>query len=117
MKVWYLAHPVSGDEVSTINNNMNKVLDFLYVLRSIGIHAQAPYYADLAAGIDDKDPVVRRASMDANLRCLAGGYDGLILCGHKMSAGMREEYETFNGPVLNLIGMTTDDIQDIDFRS
>jgi hypothetical protein len=111
MKVWYLAHPVAPDALSSFDNNMNSLLSYIRVLHSIGIHVQAPYYANLAAGLDDNDPEVQRAGIEGNLRCLNGGYDGLVLCGHKMSSGMRQEFESFCGPVLNFIGMTEDDIR------
>lgn len=77
-----------------INLNLQRAMRWLSWLRRSfpGTTFTAPWIASIMAGADDSDPVQRQAGMADNFaiieRC-----DGIVLCGGRISDGMRREME------------------------
>jgi hypothetical protein len=109
-KVLYVAHPVRPTETEfasaeqsisslptmtvAINRNIKKAMAWLSWLRCSFPETTfiAPWIASTMAGADDSDPQQREAGMADNFavveRC-----DGIVLCGGRISSGMRREME------------------------
>ena len=88
MKLFYLCHPVGGD----VPGNIARALRWLSFLRKHerDVVITAPWIPAILAGEDDADPAQR----DRGLRdCVAtvARFDGVILCGGRVSAGMQAE--------------------------
>lgn len=114
MPVWFLAHPVAGDERFTYEDNMGgdvhrsngHVVDLLTLCFRAGFPAIAPYHT-LCLALDDNSENDRTAGMLVGTT-LIKGLGRLILSGHKLSRGMEQEVAaclSVGGHYLNLIGV------------
>jgi hypothetical protein len=89
--VWFLAHPVAGDERFSYADNMAHILTLTRLAALAGVLVIAPYHT-LCLALDDFSAVERAIGVrisDATVRHLGR----LILSGHKRSAGMQRELE------------------------
>jgi hypothetical protein len=121
LPVWFLAHPVAGDERYTYENNMGMhcetvfpdtghVIKCLRMCYSAGFHAIAPYY-ELCLALDDSNSDDRAAGMLTGLT-LIKGLGRLILAGHKIASGMEQEVAAcceVGGQIINLVGVPDKD--------
>jgi hypothetical protein len=123
LPVWFLAHPVAGDEKYSYTDNMGikvtgitedevasiesgHVIKVLKLCYAAGFAAVAPYY-ELCLALDDNNPNDRTAGMLTGTT-LIKGLGRLILSGHKLSRGMEQEVAAcldVGGSYLNLIGV------------
>lgn len=110
--LWYLAHPFASDETHTADENLGDTLGILHILSAIGMKVIAPwvgpclYYGEEA----DKLLVEHMLRVDCEVvrRC-----DGLVLSGHRLSAGMRMEMEAARSadlPIIDLIAKPDEEI-------
>lgn len=107
--VWYLAHPIKGDEKYTVQQNMDHIVHLTKLFYECGIYVVAPYHTVMLA-LDDNKQEHRRMGMEANHAALAK-LGKLLLVGHKLSEGMKGELQLVvdlrnEGDWLNLIGYT-----------
>jgi hypothetical protein len=116
LPVWFLAHPVAGDEKYSYKDNMGDnefnghVIDILKLCYAAGFPAIAPYY-ELCLALDDNNPNDRAAGMLTGIT-LVKGLSRLILAGHKVSSGMEQEVAAcldVGGQILNLVGVADRD--------
>ena len=109
--VYYMGHPVAGDEHFTYEQNLAHIPHMIRVLADCGIHAQAPYYATLLAYPDPtKEQITKGLLEDCEIvRCMRK----IVLVGHKLSIGMGQELDALDGSgtVLNLIGLSDQQIR------
>ncbi len=101
MKVCYLAHPVAGD----VADNMNRARQWLRYLIDTQpeIAFCAPWlpYLDV---LDEDNPAHRERGMRDDL-AIAERCDGIVLCGGRISSGMRRELDAIaalNGFAVDL---------------
>lgn len=105
MKILYLAHPVSGD----VRGNIDRALRWLaFLQRTMPENAiTAPWVSNLLAGDDDSDPAQRERGL-VNCCAIASRFDGVVLVGGRVSAGMARErvaVEQAGGLVVDLTWM------------
>lgn len=92
--VLYVAHPLGAPDARGIQANILRALRWLAWLRKTypNITFIAPWIAAVLAGADDSDPAAREAGLVDDCavveRC-----DGIVLCGGRISSGMRREME------------------------
>lgn len=93
MKTWWLAHPLGAGTRRGELVNLQAAEAWLAALSHAEPDAAiiAPWITSLRAQIDDdRDPAARARAMRRNLavvrRC-----EGIVLCGPRLSPGMREE--------------------------
>ena len=88
MKLLYLAAPISGD----VSANIDRALRWLaFLARTMPENAvTAPWVSNLLAGEDDNDPKQRERGL-RNCCAIASRFDGVILVGGRVSAGMARE--------------------------
>lgn len=93
MKVWYLGHQFAADTRRGELRNLESTEAWLAALSCAEPSTAiiAPWVTGLRAQIeDDRDPAARARAMERNLavvrRC-----DGIVLCGPRLSRGMRDE--------------------------
>lgn len=86
--VYYVAHPVSGD----VEGNVRRALRWLRYLRARwpDVVFVMPWVAALLAGEDDRDPAQRERGL-RDCEVVAARCDGIVLCGGRISHGMRRE--------------------------
>lgn len=111
MKLWYLAHPVAGDEHRTLEENLEHVLLVQKILWYEGIKAINPWYTYVRNfGQLSPQAVGPFLEMDIEVvkRC-----DGLVLAGHKLSRGMQFEYNAHEGLVIDLIAVPDDKLVEV----
>lgn len=85
----FLSHPISGN----ILRNLESVCRWLSFLRrrSPNVTIIAPYLGPLWIGLeDDSDPIAREAGL-VDCETTVAHCDGVILCGGRISDGMRRE--------------------------
>ncbi len=104
-KVFYVAHPVSGD----VDGNIKRALRWLRYLR----HSDnantyiVPWVAGIMSGEDDNDPAAREAGL-VDCETAAAKCDGIVLVGGRLSTGMAREKAAVvaaGGMVFDLTGM------------
>lgn len=105
MKILYLASPVSGD----VRSNIDRALRWLsFLSRTMPENAiTAPWVSNLLGGDDDNDPAQRERGL-RNCCAIAARFDGIILVGGRVSAGMQRErvaVEHAGGIVVDLTWM------------
>lgn len=87
-RVFYMAHPVSGD----VDGNIKRALRWLSWLRRSfpAVTFIAPWIAGLMSGEDDSDPTQREAGL---VDCCAAveRCDGIVAVGGRVSSGMIRE--------------------------
>jgi hypothetical protein len=92
--VLYVAHQLAPRDGDTLDTNLQRAMRWLAWLRRTFRHDTfiAPWIAACLAGADDADAAQREAGLrDACAvieRC-----DGIVLCGPRVSSGMRREVE------------------------
>ena len=104
-KVYYVAHPVSGD----VDGNIKRAFAWLRYLRrqDPGSAYQAPWIAALLIGEDDSDPAQRERGL-LDCEATAAKCDGIVLVGGRVSVGMARERAAVvaaGGDVRDLTGM------------
>jgi hypothetical protein len=112
VKIYYLAHPVKGDEKYTTEQNLQHALIVQSILWEGGYATIMPWwtYCEVyGAGIPGKT-LEKFLQMDVETlrRC-----DGLILVGHRISHGMRVEANAADDAdmtVIDLTGIPDDEI-------
>lgn len=105
--VWYLAHPIKPDDKYTVQQNLDHVVHLTRLFFECGIYVAAPYHTVMLA-LDDDNLEHRRMGIEADLVVLAG-LKHILLVGHKMSEGMKEEFKLIvdlRGDWMNLVGYT-----------
>jgi hypothetical protein len=112
--VWYLSHPLAGDEQYDFAQNMAHVVKLLRICYEEGVMAIAPYHT-ICLALDDDDPKWRRMGLecDCNIARMMGY---VLLTGHKCSSGMRHEAEQSmqcktGGVIRNLVGYNDDEFR------
>lgn len=104
-RLYYLAHPVSGDVVANCSRAARWLRALMRALPDDTVIA--PWLAALVAGNDDADPSQREAGL---LDCerVVERCDGLIACGERWSTGMLRELGAARCrglPVADLTGL------------
>ncbi len=104
-KVFYVAHPVSGD----VDGNIKRALRWLRYLReSDTANAYiSPWIACLISGADDSDPNARERGLQ-DCEATASRCNGIVLVGGRISTGMAREKAAVvaaGGMVFDLTGM------------
>jgi len=91
MKLLYLAAPISGD----VSANIDRALRWLaFLARTMPENVvTAPWVSNLLAGEDDSDPKQRERGL-RGCCAIAARFDGVILVGGRVSAGMERERVT-----------------------
>jgi hypothetical protein len=112
--VYYMAHPLAPDEKFTFNQNMGHVVEMLKFFYGIGVRVIAPYHT-MCLALDDDTPEDRRVGLEVDLSVVRS-LKRLILVGHKISSGMRDELyansESYQGGItLNFTGWTRTQIK------
>jgi hypothetical protein len=101
-KVFYVAHPVSGD----VDGNIKRAFQWLRWLRRQDSRSayQAPWIAAILSGEDDSDPRARERGL-LDCEATAAKCDGIVLVGGRISVGMARERDACiagGGVVVNL---------------
>ena len=107
MKLWYLAHPVSGDDSHSLELNLATTLDIQQTLWLAGVNAVCPWFSLVKIFGPAEDETLDRA-LKVGFEIIRR-FDGLILTGHKLSEGMDAELRValeFEKPIVNFIGMS-----------
>jgi hypothetical protein len=110
MKIYYLAHPVRGDEYFTEKENLEHALLVQELLYNAGIFTVNPWYTFIKMFPGVTDPVEIEKFLDEDCAVLER-LDGVVLAGHKLSYGMQRELtHAFNNDldVINYIGIPDD---------
>lgn len=108
--VWYMAHPLASDESYTRERNMEHVLHMVRLFFSEGIRVVAPYHTIMLV-LDDHNPDHRRIGLETDL-AVVEKLGRVILCGHKISRGMRFELEASRGPYVSLVGKKDSEVRE-----
>lgn len=89
--VWYLAHPVAPDARFSYEENMSHVLHMAKLCWDEGFRVFVPWHT-LCLIMPDSDPKLRAIGLefDCDLVKMTGR---MILSGHKISSGMRQELD------------------------
>lgn len=112
----YVASPLNDSSKRQIKRNMmrarcyEKTLDMLSGTRNRAVQGYVPYV------LDDNIPEERKLGLELGIKMLLQS-DAIILCGNRLSSGMRAELETAlcnNITVLRLQGEPTG-IKPVDF--
>lgn len=104
--VYYMAHPVAPDDKFTYQQNMDHILEmmkFLYV--ECNIRCVAPYHT-MCLVLPEHEPIYRKIGLEVDL-VIVRQMRKLILVGHKISTGMRDELTAAsesNSSILNFVG-------------
>lgn len=109
--LWYLAHPVAGDDQYTYEQNMEHAKKVYVALLRAGLKVCAPWILDCMV-LDDSIPEERALGME-NDAAIYHRCDGIILTGHKLSRGMEREFTYFRSAgkrIIGFIGISLDDI-------
>lgn len=89
----YVCSPLSAPSWLEITENMNKARYYsMTVSQYHGCRAMAPH-AWLPLLLDDNDPAERELALDFGLKLLET-CDGLVVCGKRITNGMRGEIES-----------------------
>lgn len=91
--VVYMAHPVGAEDAAGVDANLSRAVRwYAYLLKAEPDYAiTAPWLAALLARIqDDASPADRERGLRDNA-AFAARCDGIILCGGRVSDGMRRE--------------------------
>lgn len=114
-EIWYLAHPLADDESYTFAQNMEHVVKLMRIFYEEGWYVVAPYHT-ICLALDDDNAEWRRIGLEVDCNVVRK-LGKLILTGHKLSSGMRNEFlscmETPGGVVHNFIGFTDDQLRTI----
>lgn len=110
-----MAHPIAPDDRFTYEQNMQHILDmmqFFYV--ECGIRVIAPYHT-MCLVLPDDQPEFRRIGLEVDL-VVVRALGRLILAGHKISSGMKDELvavcESYQGGIVhNFTGWTRPQIK------
>ena len=91
MQLWYLAHPMKGNNLFTFEDNKRYALGIQRILWEAGIQVVNTWYSlSIIYGAGEGAEMKRYLNLDkAVIRALGG----LILTGHRLSSGMRIELE------------------------
>jgi hypothetical protein len=114
-RVYYLSHPLAADEKYTFQQNMDHVVHLMRLFYEEGMYVIAPYHT-ICLALPDDNAEYRRIGLevDCNIARLMGN---LILVGHKLSKGMKNELESASeGPdedkrIYDLIGLTDGELR------
>lgn len=102
--LYYLAHPVRGDKLHSLADNLGEAHEYYKQARRAGLLVLAPYLLDCEC-LDDTVEAERAAGIALDMRLLPL-CDALILTGHKVSEGMQHELTAMEGKaVFNFVGM------------
>lgn len=107
MKVWYLAHPIAGDEKFRTEQNLEHLVEAQKILLEGGIYTVAPYYSWIVAFGGAADFKQINTMLDIDCECVRSLYR-IMLIGHKLSRGMgieKREAERNGLAVVDLIGV------------
>lgn len=112
--VWYLAHPVAGDERFTYDQNLEHVLKIAFLCFEEGFRVYVPWYA-MCLIMPDSNPEYRRIGLEVD--CELARLTGLMIqTGHKLSSGMQQELDALNMEpetiCINCIGANDQEIRD-----
>lgn len=116
--VWFLAHPVAGDEKYSYDDNIGSneeetvghIIQCLTMCFRAGLYAIAPYHT-LCLALDDADENDRTMGTITGLS-LIRSLKRVILSGHKISRGMEAEVAACldcGGQILNMVGVADKD--------
>lgn len=92
LDVWYLSHPLAADDKYTFEQNVAHCKKMVRLCLDCGYRVIAPYLT-LVEVLDENNTEHRRIGLEIDCS-VAYSLGRIILCGHKMSRGMREEYES-----------------------
>lgn len=106
MELWYLAHPMTGDDSYTFEQNKQHALDVQKILWGVGMQAVNTWFSFAEIfGVGEGAEQDRYLSLDKDVISALGG---AVFVGHKMSFGMDIELRhalSNNCRVMNLIGI------------
>ena len=108
MELWYLAHPISGDDQYNEYQNMEHALVVQVLLWEAGLKTVNTWYSFASHyGSAREDP--ERLEEFLNLdKAVIKALGGIVLVGHKMSSGMEAEFlfaQANKFRIANLIGI------------
>lgn len=111
--VWYLAHPVNGDDEYTNEGNMKHIIELMQFFLENDVYVVAPYYAQCVAFPESND---ERREQGLAIDCVTVQKLGaLMLTGHKVSTGMRVELDALLSispyALVNLTGLSKAEIK------
>lgn len=92
MKIYYLAHPVTGDDEYTYEENLEHAIEIARILYAADIYVDLPWYAIIHI-LDNNDPKHLEVGLQI-VTNIAAERDGVIMVGHKISRGMSRERDT-----------------------
>lgn len=116
-ELWYLSHPLAGDNRYTFEQNMDHVVKVMRICFEEGLDVVAPYHT-ICLALDDDNPEWRRRGLECDCT-LARTLGRVLLTGHKLSAGMRHErdaaLECIDGPVFiyNFVGYNDEELRQV----
>jgi hypothetical protein len=90
MKIYYLAHPVRGDDQFSEEENLEHALLVQGLLYEAGIFTVNPWYTFIKLYPNVKSPEDIEQFLKEDCAVLER-LDGVVLVGHKLSDGMRRE--------------------------
>lgn len=104
--VWYLSHPIAPDTSFTFEQNIAHVKHIMRLFYDAGVRVVAPYLSIMEV-LDEENLEHRRIGLEVDC-VVAQKLRYFILSGHKLSSGMKTEYEALDKPVygevLDFIG-------------
>jgi hypothetical protein len=112
--VWYMGHPLAPDDRFTFQQNMDHVVHMTRLFYDCGLRVVAPYHT-ICLALDDTNPEHRRIGLEVDCS-VAKALGRIVLCGHKLSTGMKCERaavrETgYELNILDFIGWKDKDIR------
>lgn len=102
--LWYMAHPVAPYDGVTIEENLRRAKCYLRALNRAGEYVIAPWIG-LVESLDDDDQDDKLHGFQVDLECLRR-CDGIVLCGPKVSDGMRLELQEAKECGLKVVDAT-----------
>lgn len=110
-KVFYLAHPIRGDEWFSEKDNVEHAFKVQDILWDAGLCIVNPWVSFVLLYPDEKDDL--EPFMRVNEHVL-GRLRAICLTGHRLSPGMKREVTTLansGGEVLDLIGVPDSELK------
>jgi hypothetical protein len=112
--VWYLSHPLAGDDKYTFEQNMEHVIHVMRICYEEGWMVIAPYHT-ICLALEDDNPEWRRMGLECDCN-VAQKLGFMLMTGHKISSGMGHEAEASmrcktGGIVHNFVGYNDEELR------
>jgi hypothetical protein len=112
--IWYMSHPLAGDDKYTFEQNMEHVVHTMRIFYEEGWMVVAPYHTICLALWDD-NPEWRRLGLECDCN-IARTLGFMVMTGHKISSGMKNEAEAAmrcktGGVIHNFVGYNDEELR------